>query len=65
LAAGKPGMVEGWEYYSSAEGPIEVVASRLRMGDTLANTPSSLNEAILHVNLTDKATCSSCWIIGA
>ncbi|MCL5280945.1 MAG: choice-of-anchor D domain-containing protein, partial [Planctomycetes bacterium] len=54
FAAGKPGAAEGWEYYSSNEGRIEVVAGRLRMDDTLANTTSSLNEAILHVDLTGK-----------
>ncbi len=54
FAAGKPGAAEGWEYYSSNEGRIEVVAGRLRMDDMLANTTSSLNEAILHVNLTGK-----------
>jgi subtilisin-like proprotein convertase family protein len=54
FAAGKPGMAEGWEYYSSVEGRIEVVAGRLRLDDTLANTTASLNEAILHVNLTGK-----------
>jgi hypothetical protein len=54
FAAGKPGAAEGWEYYSSNEGRIEVVAGRLRMDDTVANTTSSLNEAILHVDLTGK-----------
>ncbi len=55
FAAGKPGAAEGWEYYSTTQGRIEVVAGRLRMDDTLVDTTSSLNEAILHVNLTGKS----------
>ncbi len=54
FAAGKPGAAEGWEYYSTAEGRIEVVAGRLRMDDMFGNVTASLNEAILHVNLTGK-----------
>ncbi len=54
FAAGKPGAADGWEYYSTAQGRIEVVAGRLRMDDTVVDTTSSLNEAILHVNLTGK-----------
>ena len=54
FAAGKPGGAEGWEYYSSNQGRIEVVGGRLRMDDTVGDTTSSLNEAILHVNLTGK-----------
>jgi hypothetical protein len=49
---GKPGAAQGWEYYSDAEGRIEVVAGRLRLDDTTDNTTNSLNEAILHVDLT-------------
>jgi len=55
FAAGKPGAAEGWEYYSTAEGRIEVVAGRLRMDDMFGNATSSLNEAILHVNLTGRS----------
>ncbi|MCL5735096.1 MAG: discoidin domain-containing protein, partial [Actinobacteria bacterium] len=55
FAAGKPSAAEGWEYYSSNEGRIEVVAGRLRMDDMFGNATASLNEAILHVNLTGKS----------
>jgi subtilisin-like proprotein convertase family protein len=55
FAAGKPGAAEGWEYYSTNDGRIEVVAGRLRMDDMLGDTTSSLNEAILHVNLTGRS----------
>jgi hypothetical protein len=51
---GKPGGSEGWEYYSDNEGRIQVVNGRLRMDDTVSNSIYSLNEAILHVNLTGK-----------
>jgi hypothetical protein len=52
--AGKPGIADGWEYYSDAEGRIEVVGGRLRMDDVSGNTTYALNEAILHVDLTGK-----------
>ncbi|HUV67879.1 MAG TPA: hypothetical protein VMW24_28575, partial [Sedimentisphaerales bacterium] len=52
FSAGKPGIAQGWEYYSDAEGRIEVVGGRLRLDDTTDNLTYSLNEAILHVNLT-------------
>jgi len=54
FSLGKPGGVEGWEYYSDNEGRIEVVNGRLRMDDIMGNSTYSLNEAILHVNLTGK-----------
>jgi len=54
FSLGKPGGAEGWDYYSNNEGRIEVVGGRLRMDDTLGNETYSLNEAILHVNLTGK-----------
>ena len=56
FSLGKPGGVEGWEYYSDNEGRIEVVGGRLRMDDTLGNSTYSLNEAILHVDLTGKTS---------
>ncbi|MHC4508235.1 MAG: LEPR-XLL domain-containing protein, partial [Planctomycetota bacterium] len=31
FSAGKPGIAGGWEYYSDAEGRIEVVGGRLRL----------------------------------
>jgi subtilisin-like proprotein convertase family protein len=55
FAAAKPGAAEGWEYYSTNAGRIEVVAGRLRMDDMIGDTTSSLNEAILHVNLTGRS----------
>jgi len=54
FGAGQPGSAQGWEYYSDNEGRIAVVGGRLRMDDTLGNATYSLNEAILHVNLTGK-----------
>ncbi|MHC4533882.1 MAG: LEPR-XLL domain-containing protein, partial [Planctomycetota bacterium] len=50
---GQPDAAGGWEYYSENEGRIQVVSGRLRMDDTAGNSIYSLNEAILHVNLTD------------
>jgi hypothetical protein len=52
FSLGKPGVAQGWEYYSDAEGRIDVVGGRLRLDDTTDNLTFSLNEAILHVNLT-------------
>jgi len=52
--AGLPTSAQGWEYYSDNDGRIQVVSGRLRMDDTVADSTSSLNEAILHVNLTGK-----------
>ena len=54
FSLGKPGGADGWEYYSTNEGRIEVVGGHLRMDDKLGNATFSLNEAILHVNLTGK-----------
>jgi len=51
---GKPTESQGWEYYSDNEGNIAVVSGRLRMDDTVGNTTYSLNEAILHVNLSGR-----------
>ncbi len=51
FSLGKPGIAQGWEYYSDAEGRIDVVSGQLRMDDTTDNFVYSLNEAILHVNL--------------
>ena len=54
FGAGQPGATEGWEYYSDNEGRIAVVSGRLRMDDKLGNGTYSVNEAILHVNLSGK-----------
>ena len=51
---GKPDAAAGWEYYSDSEGRIQVVSGRLRMDDIAGNGTYSSNEAILHVNLTNK-----------
>ncbi len=53
FSLGQPDAAGGWEYYSDSEGRIQVVSGRLRMDDTTGNTTYSLNEAILHVNLTN------------
>jgi hypothetical protein len=52
--SGLPGASSGWEYYSDNNGRIQVVGGRLRMDDTTGDGTYSLNEAILHVNLTGK-----------
>ena len=52
--AGKPTQDDGWEYYSDNQGQIQIVGGRLRMDDSVADYSRSLNEAILHVNLTNK-----------
>jgi hypothetical protein len=54
FGAGQPGAAQGWEYYSDNEGRIAVVSGRLRMDDKYGNATFSVNEAILHVNLTGK-----------
>jgi len=54
FSLGKPDGTKGWEYYSDNEGRIEVVNERLRMDDIVDNSTYSLNEAILHVDLTGK-----------
>jgi hypothetical protein len=48
---GQPGAAAGWEYYSSGDGRIEVVAGQLRADDQRKDAAYSLNEAILHVDL--------------
>ena len=52
--AGLPTDAQGWEYYSDNQGQIQVVGGRLRMDDSVADYTYSLNEAILHLNLTGK-----------
>jgi len=48
----RPDASAGWEYYSTNEGRIEAVDGRLRLDDTTDNDTYSLNEAILHLDLT-------------
>ena len=50
FSAGQPNRPDGWEYHSTSDGRIQVVAGRLRMDDTVRGG-YSLNEAILHVDL--------------
>ena len=54
FSAGLPAGAQGWEYYSDNNGRIQIIGGRLRMDDSVAGSTSSLNEAILHVNLTGK-----------
>ncbi|MES2597147.1 MAG: S8 family serine peptidase [Verrucomicrobiota bacterium] len=49
-----PGAPDGWGFYSSDEGRIAIVSGALRMDDKVAGSLFSLNEAILHANLTGK-----------
>jgi hypothetical protein len=51
---GLPTVDQGWEYYSSNQGRIQVLSNRLWMDDSGGGDPYSLNEAILHLNLTGK-----------
>jgi hypothetical protein len=50
--AGLPTDAQGWEYYSSNQGRIQIVSGHLRMDDSVGDSTYSLNEAILHLNLT-------------
>jgi len=52
FSSGKPDYLRGWEYYSNYEGRIQVVGGWLRMDDTTYASAYSLNEAILHLNLS-------------
>ena len=52
---GKPVGSQGWEYYSGNEGRIEVVDGQLRLDDRTDSFAYSLNEAILHLNLSGKS----------
>jgi hypothetical protein len=52
FTAGQPDATGGWEYYSDIQGRIQITAGRLRMDDFTDSTTYSLNEAVLHVNLT-------------
>ena len=55
FSSGKPTAAQGWEYYSDNEGRIEVVNGRLRGDDQTGNDTYSLNEAILHLDLTGQS----------
>ncbi len=58
FSTGLPDASQGWEYYSDSEGRIDVVYGRLRMDDYGENYIYSLNEAILHVDLTGRSNVS-------
>ena len=53
--SGLPTGQQGWEYYSNNEGLIQVSAGALRLEDSVGNDTYSLNEAILHLNLSGRA----------
>ncbi|MBL7222889.1 MAG: LEPR-XLL domain-containing protein [Candidatus Brocadiae bacterium] len=55
FATGLPGEPDGWDYYSSADGRIVGVASSMRMDDSVDGGSSSLNEAILHLDLAGES----------
>jgi hypothetical protein len=55
FTAGQPARGDGWEYYSSNEGLIRTVDGRLRADDGKGNGIYSLNESILHLDLTDQS----------
>ncbi|MBN2589448.1 MAG: LEPR-XLL domain-containing protein [Sedimentisphaerales bacterium] len=54
FSAGKPTEAQGWEYYSDNQGQIQVVGGHLLLDDSVSDWSYSLNEAILHLDLTDK-----------
>ena len=54
FSGGKPTASQGWEYYSTNQGQINVVGGKLRLDDSVDDWSYSLNEAILHVDLTGK-----------
>jgi hypothetical protein len=55
FSSGKPGNSTGWEYFSDDEGRIAVVGGQLRMDDNTSGSAYSLNEAILHLDLSGKS----------
>jgi subtilisin-like proprotein convertase family protein len=52
---GKPDDSQGWEYYSNNRGRIEIVDGKLRMDDEQDGSSYSLNEAILHLDLSGRS----------
>ena len=46
-----PNRREGWEYYSSQDGRIARAGRQLRMDDSRSDGRTSLNEAVLHLDL--------------
>ena len=51
FSSGRPSYVDGWEYYSTEQGRIDVAGGALRLDDSVAGSTYSLNEAILHLDL--------------
>jgi hypothetical protein len=49
-----PQADDGWTYYSSSDGRIQVAGSKLSMDDMHSGGNYSLNEAILHLNLAGR-----------
>jgi len=52
---GKPDRSQGWEYYSNNRGRIAVVDGKLRMDDEQDGFSYSLNEAMLHLDLSERS----------
>ena len=54
FSSGKPDASQGWEYFSDSQGQIQVTGGKLRLDDSGDDWKYSLNEAILHLDLTGK-----------
>jgi hypothetical protein len=52
FSGGLPGAADGWTFYSSNSGRIQVTGGRLRM-DVSENGNFALNEAILQIDMTE------------
>ncbi len=55
FTAGIPSLSQGWQFRSTAEGRIQVLNGVLRLDDYTPGSEYSLNEAILHANLSGKS----------
>ncbi len=55
FSLGKPGGDRGWEYSSTQDGRIAVVNGLLQMDDLRNDRRYSLNEAVLHLDLSGKS----------
>jgi uncharacterized repeat protein (TIGR01451 family) len=51
FSAGQPGSADGWEYYTTATGQVDVSGGALRLSDTVDGGAYALAEAILHLDL--------------
>jgi len=54
FSGGLPGEADGWEYASTNSGRVQIVNGALRMDDSVRGGSYALNEAILHLDLTDR-----------